>query len=616
MTVSTSGQTVDPPTGVETAPAPSTTGTRAGAATLFLRAAAVLLLVPVALYFWFIHRYGVNAIYYDQWNDVGLLTHSRYFSNSYSHTTVGALWAQHAENRTFFPNLIVLALGALTNLNTVTEMYLGAVLLVISLVLIILARRQDVARARLVFYLPVAFLVFTLGQYENTLFGYQLWLYLVIATLAATLYLLNLPRLSWLLLVGAIAMAVIGSYSAVDGLCIWPAGLVVLLWKRRPRAFVVTWLISAVATTLLYFYHYNFTQTSGGSHTYVLEHPWSSAEFFFFAIGDLMGQTLPSGPGGSNLELVAIGVAVFLLAGVCLAIYGRRRSLSSPVGPALICFGVVLAILVTSGRTHLGLEAASQSRFVTEDLLILVGCYLCLLERWPAHDRESVTASLASTVDALRKDDRLDRIFWDEWRQGLLVALRFVAILLIVVEVEGGIANGLPSGAATRRNFQFAQLVAAHAAEAPDPLIKAALFPNVAYAYAHIRALAEAAKRDHLSFFATSEATRLERTSLPNTSYPPPKISTVLVDGTVLHGRVYLVAKVSSDYPLTSVDFQITNPGGQRVELLHGVNFPYGYFATWHTTNLPNGTYTVQSTAEDIGGRSSTSKAVSVTVEN
>ena len=256
---------------------------------------------------------------------------------------------------------------------------------------------------RLVFYPPVAFLVFTLGQYENTLFGYQLWLYLVIATLAATLYLLNLPRVSWLILVGAIAIAVIGSYSAVDGLCIWPAGLVVLLWKRRPRAFVLTWLISAVATTALYFYHLNSSAASGGSHTYLLEHPLSSAEFFFFAIGDLMGKSLPQRPGSSDPSIVIVGVAIFLLAVLCLAIYGRRRSLSrSPVGPALICFGVLLAILVTFGRAHIGLWGASQSRFVTEDLLILVGCYLCLLERWPAHDQDSGPTDLSLVGDPRR----------------------------------------------------------------------------------------------------------------------------------------------------------------------------------------------------------------------
>ena len=386
---------------------------------------AVLLLIPVAIYFWFIHQFGVNAIYYDQWDNVALLTHTQFF-HSYSHTNLALLWSQHGEDRTFFPNLIVLALGHLTNLNIVTELYLSAVLLLSAFVLIILAHRQDMARTPLVLYLPVAFLVFTLGQYENTLFGFQLWLYLVMATLAATIFLLNLRKVSWLLLVAAIATAVVGSYSAVDGLIIWPAGLVVLVWKHRPRAFVCTWLIAAVATTGLYFYHFEFSAAAagGGTGTYLLAHPLSAAEFFFFVIGDIMGRPLPQGT--SDPDVVAIGVAVFFLAVVCLAVYGRHRHLSrSPVGPALICFGILFAIFVTVGRANLGLAAASQSRFVTEDALILVGCYLCLLERWPArHDHESVPAGVAATVEAQPKTDPLGGIPREKWRQGLLVALR------------------------------------------------------------------------------------------------------------------------------------------------------------------------------------------------
>ena len=475
----------------DTETTPCTIESRGRGAAFIVGAATVLLLFPVGLYFWFIHQYGVNAIFYDQWNDVALLTHTPFFSDSYSHTTISTLWAQHNEDRTFFPNLAVLALGRLTSLNILAELYLSAVLLVIAFVLIIWAHRQDVTRIRLVFYLPVAFLVFTLGQYENTLFGFQLWLYLVIATLAATIFLLDLQRLSWLVLGVAMATAVIGSYSALDGLLIWPTGLVVLLWKRRPRAFVLTWLITAMATTGLYFYHYNFSKASAGQggSSYVLTHPLSAAQFFFFAIGDIMGNSLPPKSKPTNPDIVVIGVAVFLLAVACLAIYGRRRRLSkSPVGPASICFGILLAVVVTIGRTNLGVWAASQSRYVTEDLMILVGCYLCLLERWPAHDRESVVASFAAIVDAFRKLDPLNRILRTEWRQGLLVVLRAVALVLIVLEVEGGIANGIPAGAATRQKYQFADLVAAHATEAPDSLLKSVLYPNGAFAYANIRA--------------------------------------------------------------------------------------------------------------------------------
>src|SRR5580700_4707133 len=176
MTTPTSGQTVDAlsmgaSSVADTADDPGKAKNRARAVPFFAGVAAVLLLIPVALYFMFIHRYGVNAIFYDQWNDVALLTHTHYFFEPYSgHTTIRMLWTQHNESRTFFPNLIVLALGALTHLNTLTELYLSAVLLLIALLLIILAHRRDVAPIRLIFYLPVAFLMLTLGQFENTLF--------------------------------------------------------------------------------------------------------------------------------------------------------------------------------------------------------------------------------------------------------------------------------------------------------------------------------------------------------------------------------------------------------------------------------------------------------------
>ena len=601
----------------EAAIGPDIVKTRGRGILFLVEATTVLLLIPIALYFWFIHQYGVNAIYYDQWNDVALLTHSRYLSSSYSgHTTIGMLWYQHNESRTFFPNLITLALGALTHLNTLTELYLSAMLHLIAVFLIILAHRRDVTRVRLIFYLPVVFLMLTLGQFENILFGYELSWCLVIAALAAAIFLLDLPRLGWLVLVAAIGMAVVGSYSALQGLLIWPAGLVVLLWKHRPRVFVLTWLISAITTTGLYFYHFDFSAAAGGSHGYVFTHPLSAAEFFFFDIGDIIGKPLPRGPGGSDPGIVIFGVAVFLLAVACLTIYGRRRSLSrSPVGPALICFGIMFAVWTTLGRTYLGLWAASQSRYVTEDLLLLVGCYLCLLERWPTHDEESVTAW--PTVDAFRSVIQLSTTLRQEWRRGLLVGLRVVAILLIVVVVVGGIANGLPNGAGTRRIYQLGDLVAAHAAETPDSLLKSDLFPNDSYPFANIRGLAEAAKKDHLSFFATSEAASLARMNLPKIEYSPPKTSvTRPTDGAILRGREYIVATVSVDYPLTSVNFQIRSSGGQQVELLHSHQFPYGWLGALVTTNLPNGPYTLRSIAKDVTGHFSTSQVVQITIEN
>ena len=88
------------------------------------------------------------------------------------------------------------------------------------------------------------------------------------------------------------------------------------------------------------------------------------------------------------------------------------------------------------------------------------------------------------------------------------------------------------------------------------------------------------------------------------------------VDGAIVRGAVDLAAEASSDYPITSVDFQISSSGGQQVKLVHAFRFPYGWLAGWSTINLPNGRYTVQSIVRIVTGHSSTSQAVTVTVEN
>lgn len=50
------------------------------------------------------------------------------------------------------------------------------------------------------------------------------------------------------------------------------------------------------------------------------------------------------------------------------------------------------------------------------------------------------------------------------------------------------------------------------------------------------------------------------------------------MEGAVLRGLAYLVAKVSSDYPRRSADFRIMNAAGRLVEELPGAQFPYGSF--------------------------------------
>jgi hypothetical protein len=581
---------------------------------------ALLLLIPVATYFWFIHQFGVNAIWYDQWDNVALLTHSSFYFHSYAgHTSLSMLWIQHNENRMLFPNLVVLALGSLTHLNILTEEYLSAVLLVIAVSLIVLANRRDLAPVHWIVYLPVAFLMLSVGQFGDTLFGFQVAWYIVLLALATVIFLLDSPRANWVFLVAAIGMAVIGSYSSLQGMFIWPAGLIVLLWKRRPRAFLMTWLISSVVTVGVYFYHFDFRETYSGQSGYLFAHPFSALEFFFLSIGDLMGKPLPAGPQASDPLLVGLGVVIFLLAVASLALYGRRsRPATSPVGPALICFGMLFALSITFGRSHFGLSVASQSRYVTFDLLILIGCYLCLIERWPSQGDKGTMGAAGKECGAGPVVDEAETAP-DERRQRVPVTLRVLTILLIVWTVWGGAENGIADGKGSRSLLQRAALVAAHAQDAPDSLIQSALLPGPSVAFSNVRALAQLAKENHLSFFATSVGARLERMSLPKAGPSPPPRSTVVTprSGSVLRGEVSLVASAGGDYPIEAVDFRISGSTTGAPIVLHSANYgPYGWLAGWLSTALPNGSYSVQSIARDTAGHVSTSHAVPFTIEN
>ena len=71
-------------------------------------------------------------------------------------------------------------------------------------------------------------------QAENTLWGFQLAWYLVLVLLAGVIFILDRPSLSTLESTAAVVLAVLGSYSSLQGLFIWIAGLLLLLYRRRP----------------------------------------------------------------------------------------------------------------------------------------------------------------------------------------------------------------------------------------------------------------------------------------------------------------------------------------------------------------------------------------------
>ncbi len=449
-------------------------------------AAFVGFAAPVLGYFFLVHGYGLNIVTGDQWDDVVVIGHS------YSHLfDWSSLWAQHNENRIFFPNLIVLLLAHATAFNIQIEEYLSFVLLLASTGLIIWAHKQRTLDAPWLFYCPVAILMLSVVQYENALWGFQMAWYLVLLCLALSLFLLDRKDAAAIPFAFAIVAAVVGSYSSLQGLLIWPAGVIVLYLCRRNWRRIGIWLSAAALTTILYFYNWNVA-TGTPKHNFVWEHPLISIKFFLFMMGDVIGMHVALG-GSFNYAVMAFGVLVTLLA-IFTLIVGFRSHVEGdgrPIGLALIVVGLLFAAIVTAGRVALGLFDAGSSRYTTFTLLTLVGIYLTLLgpSRIPQVGTNSAhrPAWLHTTRAFLA-------------RRGLAVA-RWCLLPVILIQVGFGLHYGL-SGASTDHKFQ---VQAAHVLRTidhqPDDTVSYYLY--LFHSGKLIRHDAQILKDHHLSLFAS-----------------------------------------------------------------------------------------------------------------
>jgi hypothetical protein len=460
--------------------------------------------LPVGLYFWFIHQYALNIVYADQWHDIQLL------GQSYSGTlTFHSLWAQYNENRILFPNLIVLLLGHTDHYNVVSMEYLSGLMLVVATGLIIYTHKRRAPTIPWLFYCPVAIAMLSLVQAASTLWGFSMSWYLVMLTLATSLFFLDSRRLTTPALVGAIVAGIVGSFSSAEGLLIWPVGFLLLYLRKAPRKAIASWISCAVVSVAIFFYHFDFsTKYTYASHYSAFLHPLTALHFFLFAVGNsLGGQVYMYGFSGSlihpspNVEdafVTAMGVVLCAIAAYVLFRTCRPTQRAYAVGVALICYGLLFAGATTIGRIGPGSPAvagAGAGRYTTFDLLIVVGSYLALIDRPWSADRvdDGRPRRLATTIPTV----------------ALVVALGAIGLLAVL-----GTWAGVSQGRAWHEWEKGIADITANIQQAPDVYVQTVLsYPGPSIST--IRHLTVVLRSDHLALFGTSLGSHYERTGLP-----------------------------------------------------------------------------------------------------
>jgi hypothetical protein len=542
--------------------------------------------VPIAAYFWFLHHFALNVIFWDQWSDI-------YTAN---HDWLSNLWSQHDVHRIFFPNIVVVVLADYSHFNVVLEEFISAGCLVAATSLFVLAHRRRVQTTSWLFYVPVVAVMLSLNQVQNTLWGFQLAWYMVLLALAATMYVIDWPTLSWVHIGVAVAIAVGGSFSSLMGLFIWPVGLFMLLQRRRRRGFVFVWIGSALITAAIYFHGFSFNQpTSGKDKAFALQHPLFALKYVIFGLGGGVG--LPPSPIWLPMLFGAVLLAVSVGA---LVLYGFRRDKTSgrTIGVALILFGLLFVGSTALGRAWAGLFFSS--RYNTFYFLLLVGSYFALT------DRSEPAVAEDQRPPRERGDVRRSRADGASWQTVLLV----VVAVLLCIEVVSGSHQGIEEARSWTAQQRLVAAVTLNIGHAPDSLLDSAqLYPGAPPSF--LRTVASEAETKQLSLFGTAppaDVLHLER-GTARLIEPKPN--------SVLHGNVTVFATATAGIGVSRTTFRLTGPELPHPSTL-GPAIPaaYVWISRWDSRTVPDGSYELQAVADTSIGTRFLSPTVPVRVEN
>ncbi len=543
-------------------------------------------ILPIALYFWLISADSIDVLRADQWYDISLIQHS--FTGT---LRFGMLWVPHGDNRIFFQNIITLILGHVTHYNVVVEEYISAVLLVAATALVILTHHRRAPKTHWIAYCPVAIVLLSVAQFGDTLYGFQIGWYLIMVALSIALFFLDRSVLTRIAFCTAVAAGIFGSFSSLQGLFIWPVGVVLLLQRARTRSFVLSWIAAGLASAVLYFY--DWKGQGSGEISYALRHPIEALKFFFFAVGDVVSIQIPDSPHGAQYGVFALGIAIVGIAVWLLIAFGFcvDESSARPVGVALIWFGLLFAVAISGGRTVVGLSDAATTRYVTFDLLILVGSYLVILDRSPQ--------LAANPIRKIR------------WLSGITAAVAVV----VCVQAIFGTGNGISDAGGYRDYEVTSAIVTANIGRAPDGLVANQL--GAGYQSADfIRRMAHDARVYHLSLFSTADIGWYSRQSLPMNRTPPTTSLLHPTVGETVRGELYLFAAASDSFGITKVQFVVRGNLRSSTVVSNGLANYFVYIGAWDTRTVPDGTYSIRSIAYSPGGQMGLSRWTVVRVAN
>jgi len=337
----------------------------------------ILALLPLFILMIDVAKYHVDVPFWDQWNFVPLLGKSYEQRVSFQD-----LWGQHNEHRLFFPRLIMLGLAHASRYNIVWEL---VVIILLAAAIFVLLWRQFSRTIKALGYsgfpwaVPVSsLLVFTLGQAENWLWGWQIQIFLNVLAATAGFVLLDSPTFRWGKFWCGLGFGILATYSFANGLIFWPLGFLALILipsggRRRKTLALTAWAAAAATVAISYLYRFRYESPSGKPWTHFLNHPGDYLQYLLKYLGRPIVNYEEYAMAIGFVGLLLFGTFSFLL-------FRKKHGETQAIRPFFLLglYSLGCGLLTGVGRIGFGSAQAMSGRYVPFSALIWVSNFAFL----------------------------------------------------------------------------------------------------------------------------------------------------------------------------------------------------------------------------------------------
>jgi len=306
-------------------------------------------------------KYSVDVPYWDDWLIVSLL------EKSYQGTlTSGDFFADDSHpHRIVFPRVIILILARLSGWNLKYQFLINIILGVLIFLTVIAQLKStipDLFLSTASWLIPVfGLLVFSLSQWENWFWGWQICIFLNVWAVVTGIYLLSLSKWGWIGLAVATGLGIIATFSFGNGLLFWPIGLFIIVTSTRKKRHkwlsAAIWILVSLIILITYLYYPDPLRSRGLS--------WNANVSFVFRY---LGTPLIRIGFGYPIEWISVWyIGFFSIVSVVMSIFVVLRYCRvsiHTIAPwiSLILFAIGSGILTSLGRPS---DQSIVSRYVT-----------------------------------------------------------------------------------------------------------------------------------------------------------------------------------------------------------------------------------------------------------